>query len=272
MPEHYYFQAPSFDINPDSETSPRLGSIFSNLDTLTSALNQDGHIAVPESLLNRSNILDFSETKERTRGVDVDFNISYMQSLVGSADVMYGRTCESNKAYLCEELETLEFTPSQEYVNDSILASQIVQTFLEQRMFRRKYVYMITGLKVATGFAMSSKHETSHNPSLKMSANAALAGVPVEGGPGLSMTVGISRNVDFGRTANKIVFAYRSVRVKRRTDGNFDLKLKKGGIYSVEDSTDEEDSEAEGKWELQPVKLEAMSNELTDWKQIYFEQ
>lgn len=252
MGKLYYFQAPNFDINPDSEIAPKLGSIFSTLETLAAPLNQNEHVAVPQYLMNQSASADFRWTVGQNLKAEVGLNANVDWRIAGSADLVYAFARDRRNVYHCELLETLEFEPNKQFVSECILASQRVQAFLENSFVGRKRVYMITGLKIASGFTNSSTKETQHNPKLKVAANVAAIGGPVEVGPGFDMTVTNARTVAYGRTANKIVFAYRVIRIRLKWDGEPRYTYISGGKYAVDDSDDED----EHRWDLEPLDEE----------------
>lgn len=271
MGKLYYFQAPNFDINPDSETAPKLGSIFSTLDTLTAPLNQNDYVSVPENLKNQSASANFNETVKQNLKVKAELTTNLAQGIAGSADIIYTFACDKNNVYSCELLETLEFAPTQEFVAECITASQRVQFFLENSIMGRKRVYMITGLKIATGFAKSSTEEAQHNPKLKLKvADATLAGVPGDAGLELDLGVANARAVAHGRTTNKIVFAYRVIRIKPRWDGVARYKYKSGGKYAVGEDGDE-DGDGEDKWKLELLDDEHRLQDFPDSVRVEME-
>ncbi|KAF8867426.1 hypothetical protein BDZ45DRAFT_667371 [Acephala macrosclerotiorum] len=252
MPKLYYFQAPNFDINPEADTAPKLGSIFSSLDRLTGPLNQFDYVSVPTNLMNQSASADFNETVDKSFKGSTDLNANFAQGIIGSADLVYAFTRDKKNVYHCELLETVEFEPSKEFVSDCILASQRVQNFLENSLVGRKRVYMITGLKIATGFSKSTSKETQHNPKLKIAVNTTTMGVPVEAGPELGLAIANARTVSHGRSTNKIVFAYRVIRIKQKRDGEAKYNYKSGGKYATSDDSDEE----EEPWDVEPLDEE----------------
>ncbi|CAO2658330.1 Nn.00g060530.m01.CDS01 [Neocucurbitaria sp. VM-36] len=247
MPKLYYFQAPNFSINVESETAPKLGSIFPNLDRLTNPLNQFEHVHIPTSLTNQSAAEDFKENVDKSFTGAVGLNANLVQGIAGTAEVVYAFARDKSNVYRCETLDTVEFEPNEQFINDSIIASQRVQSFLDNALVGRKKVYMITGLKIATGFSMSTSKAKQHGPTLQLGVDATALGVPAEAGPEVELGVGNFRTVSHGRTANKIVFAYRVIRIKRRRDGQAKYKYKSGGKYT----TDEDESDEEEPWELE---------------------
>lgn len=251
MGKLYYFQAPSFDINPDSDVAPRLGSIFSSLELLKAPLNQQELIAVPKHLMNQSVTADFNENDIRGFQTHGDLNANAIQGirLGGSTDLIYAFARDKENLYHCELLETLEFEPNQNFVTESIRASWRVHNFLENSLVGRKRVYMITGLKIASGFS-KSVNENHHSAKLRVAAKAT-----VLGGLGLNINTSSTRTVSQGRTLNRIVFAYRAIRVKLKRDGEARYKYKSGGKYGIEDDDDDDsddgDDNDEDVWELQ---------------------
>ncbi|KAI3527047.1 hypothetical protein CSPX01_17288 [Colletotrichum filicis] len=185
----FYFRAPNFDINADGDIAPRLGSIFSCLDHLISPLNQFDRLPIPESLLNESHNTDFHETDDKSFRAEASLNANAFQAITGSADVVYTFARDKNAVYHCEELQTLEFEPDRDFVAGSIAASLQVQTFLDDCPFGFKKIYMVTGLKIASGFSKSCTKDTEHGPSLKVGVSATAFGMPMEAGPGLGALI-----------------------------------------------------------------------------------
>ncbi|KAK7717166.1 hypothetical protein SLS63_010786 [Diaporthe eres] len=271
MGKLYYFQAPNFDINPDSQTAPRLGGIFPNLTQLTAPLNQDDHLQIPENLLNNNAVANFSDARTRNYQADIGVNSTAGQGITGSADLIYTFARDKKNIYHCETLETVEFEPDKAFVSDSITASQRVQTFISNSLFGRKRVYMITGLKIASGFSISSSKASQHSPTLKIGLGFGTVGIPAEAGPELGLSVGSARTVEQGRALNKIVFAYRIIRIKDRWDGEPRFKYESGGKYAAEEDSDDSDEDGEGKWVLEPLSDDTLSEDFPDSVRIEIE-
>lgn len=253
MSKLYYHQAPSFDINPDSDVAPRLGSIFSNLEMLKAPLNQQDLIAVPKHLMNQSVTADFDEKDIRGYQTHADLNANAIQGVGfgGSTDLIYSFARDKKNVYHCELLETLEFEPNQDFVTESIRASCRVQNFLDNSLVGRKRVYMITGLKIASGFSKST-NENHHSAKLRVAAKAT-----VLGGLGFNINASSAQTVSQGRTLNRVVFAYRAIRIRLKRDGEARYKYKSGGKYDIEDDDDDDDESDESYgdiWELQPLE------------------
>lgn len=262
MGKLYYFEAPTFDINPESEIAPKLGSIFPILETLTGPLNQYDPVSPPANLINTSSIADFGETTENNLQVSAGLQATVAYSIGGTSELVYTFASNKQNVYRCEVLETVEFTPTLQFVTECVRASLPVQSYLEHAFIGRKRVYMVTGLKIATGFSRSTAREIQQGPVLNVGVDTRPLGKPVQAGPELDLTVGGKRTVAHGRTANKIIFAYRVIRVKMKRDGEASYKHKSGGKYGVGDDEDDSDEDSddergggkkEDKWELEPL-------------------
>ena len=145
---------------------------------------------VPENLKNQSASADFDETVDSSLKISAGLNASVAQGLAGSGGLVYAFARDKKNVYKCELLETLEFEPTKEFVSECILASQRVQSFLENSLVGANRVYMVTGLKIATGFLTSSTKESQLNPKLKVKVDGTALGIPDQAGPELDLTVG----------------------------------------------------------------------------------
>ncbi|KAH7081330.1 hypothetical protein BKA63DRAFT_206574 [Paraphoma chrysanthemicola] len=253
MPKLYYFQAPNFSINAECDIAPRLGSIFYSLERLTDPLNQHDYLYIPGTSINTSKIEELRETNGTGYMAAVGLNANIANGIGGSADVVYALATEKKTKYCCESLETVEFEPSQQFITESIIASQRVQTTMNKALFGRKRVYMITGLKIATGFSSSTSESSQHDTVMRVGVDATSFGVPVAAGPEIELATGRIRSIIHGRTMNKIIFAYRVVRIKQGRNGDASWKYKSGGKYGF---GQDEDGEEDVTWEVEALDEE----------------
>ncbi len=269
MSTRLYFRAPRFDISHDSPTAPRLGSIFSSLKRLTAPLNQDGLLSVPTNLVNESGAVDFQDTIGKSVKGSAGLSATFAHGLAGSGSLIYAFASDSHEIYRCAALETVEFEPDEQFIADSITASRRVQDFLLDSFsfFGGRRVYMITGLKIATGFTRSSASSAEHGPRLKVDMDGTGFGVPATGGPEVSLTLGASRGISHGPASSKIVFAYRAIKISPKGDGQVRYKDLSGGQYGIGDDDDEEPPS----WDAEPVGEKAMLEEFPDAEMIAIE-
>ncbi|KAJ5101129.1 hypothetical protein N7456_007181 [Penicillium angulare] len=270
MPKLYYHQAPTFDTDPESAIAPKLGSIFRTLDRLTGPLNQFDYVSVPSYLLNRSATPDFNVAASDKVSTSVGLNTTIGQGIAGNIGLIYGFSRDKDKIYHCDLLETEELEADRKFVSDCINSSGPVKQVLEESLPGRRKVYMITGLKIATGFSVSVSKGVQHNPKIETSISAIPFGAPVEGGPGVDLSFSNSRAISHGPTANKIVFAYRVIKIKKRGDGDANFKYMSGGKYDLDDENDDEsdedgeENEPRDPWEIEPLDEENITTEFAD--------
>lgn len=266
-PRRYYFRAPRFDISSDSPTAPRLGSIFSNLKRLTAPLNQGSVPWIPTDLTNTTNTPNFQDTVSRNLQGSAGLATSLNPAL-STADLIYTFATSSRDTYRCAALETVEFEPDAQFVCDCITASLRVQDALRDDglwSLRGARVYMITGLKIATGFCRSSTSDAEHGPQLRVELDGTGLGVPVTAGPEVEVSFGASREVSHGPAVGKIVFAYRAVEIRAKRDGRVRYKDLSGGQYGL--GLDEEDEEHVS-WDVEPVGEEVMREEFPEEEMV----
>ncbi|KAF2030947.1 hypothetical protein EK21DRAFT_100078 [Setomelanomma holmii] len=216
----FYFQSPRFDIIPEEAVAPRLGSILRNADRLTDSLNKFYESFIPEE--NTSSAV-----------ASLGLNVNALQGIAGNMDAVYTIRNDKQSIYSCDKLETIEFEPGDEYINNAVIASQRVQEYLDRAMLGRKRVFMVTGWKIAIGFRSSTSEGKIHGPTLAVGLDGAAVGVPAAAGPEIAFEFGNARSISIGCTGNKIIFAYRVVKIKKKWDGEADWKHLSGGKYSL---------------------------------------
>ncbi|KAL8364578.1 hypothetical protein RB595_003729 [Gaeumannomyces hyphopodioides] len=237
MPKFYY-DMPSFDTNPDSPAAPRLGSIYRDIGSLglQAPLNMRDRLDIPPELSNRSGMSSFGATRDSGFGGSVGA-AAEVPGLV-SGDLVYTFAKTGNMSYSCTLLETDEFIPTAEYIDASIKASEMTSSYLEGAVFGRGRVFMVTGLKIATEFGIETSSGTKHGLRLKIAATTPATG-PAAIGPVLE--AGGSRGSTIKGTAvNKIIFAYRAIRVRKKGDGEAKWKQLRSGKYSFGDDDDDD--------------------------------
>jgi hypothetical protein len=237
---HYYFRTPNFDINPDSLIAPRLGSIFSNLRRLTGPLNQHDRLSIPSDLTNDNETHDFTDARAKNVQGHVGLHGELAQSLAGSGELIYGFAKDTTITYFCSRLDTEEFAVDKDYIVQSIHASQRVQHYIQDSFMGNKTVYMITGLKVATNFRMTKTESSTHGPTLKVGADATALGFPASGGPQGDLQMDTSTELSSGPSP-KVVFAYRAIKIRPKSDGDVKFKDISGGQYSLDNDHEDED-------------------------------
>ncbi|EFY97699.1 hypothetical protein X797_002899 [Metarhizium robertsii] len=252
----YYFRAPTFDIKPESPATARLGSIFASLGELTNPLNQHDVIAIPRSSINASRVPNFKEVVKKGISGSAGIVGTLSHTLVPS-EVLYTFAKDKTTTYTCAAMETYEFEASEQYVTDSITASLRVQDFISACFIGNNKVYMITGLKIAEGFSMSTTDAGSHGPACKVGLDALAMGAPSLIGPRLMLQRSVDRDVSHGPSPSKVIFAYRAIEIAPKRNGK--LRYKPRFVYLCAPSKHEdEDEDEEAGWELEPVEEKQM--------------
>lgn len=252
----YYFRAPTFDINPESPTAARLGSIFASLGELANPLNQHDVIAIPLSSINASRVPNFKEVVKKGVSVSAGIVGTLSHPLV-SSEVLYTFAKDKTTTYTCAAMETSEFEASEQYVTDSITASLPVQNFIASSFIGNKKVYMITGLKIAEGFSMSTADASSHGPACEVGLDPLAMGAPSSIGPRLMLQRRLDRDVSHGPSSSKVIFAYRAIEIAPKRAGS--IRYKQFQCYRPQSAkNNHKDEDAEGGWEIEPVKEKQM--------------
>lgn len=184
---------------------------------------------------------------------------------MGSAEIIYGFAQDKKNTYACELLETEEFDPTVEFVTECIASSKNVQEYIQESFVGNKSVYMITGLKIATGFRMASAANTEQGPSLKVGVSAMPFGVPAEAGPKGDVKYGTGRDLQYAGSS-KIVFAYRAIKIISKRDGSVKYKDQSGGQYGI--GKHEEDQDA---WDVELLDEENIASLYPGAQQIAVE-
>lgn len=249
----YYFRAPAFDINPESAISTRLGSIITRLGKLTNPLNQYDALPISPNSISKSCVPDFQEVVRSGISGSAGLNGTLSQTLTGAVlgEIMYTFAKDKTVTYNCTSLETYEFEPSEQYVADSITASLRVQNFIADSFAGRKKVYMITGLKIAEAFSMSTVDAGSRGPVCRVGLCAPAVGISGPAIPEIGLHQTGGREVSHGPSASKVIFAYRTIEIWPKSDGTLRYKDISGGQYGYGEDEEEDEEEV---WLIEPVE------------------
>ena len=177
MPKYYYYHSPSLNIDV---AAPKLGSIFSSLRRLTNPLNQDDCVSIPSYLTTSDNLLNFSETSNTSVEINGGLSAEAAQGVLGSGELIYTFGRDKGHVYRCARLNTIEFDPDERFVDACIMSSQRVQSFIADSFLGKQTIYMITGLKIATGFSTKTTTSSEHGPRLQIGFNATAFGVSAQ--------------------------------------------------------------------------------------------
>jgi hypothetical protein len=160
-------------------------------------------------------------------------------------DVAGKLSAEKLNRWKFEKLETEFIEPDEAYVNESVRV-KVVEDFLDKNKVLKKAVYMVTGVKIARGpqaMLTQAKHEVAGEGKLTLDATAA-TGVPVQGGPQLSLARK-KEDLEWFGSSSDFVFAYRLRKIFVTWSSRIDSKELTGGDLQGYGDNDIHDSDEE---------------------------
>ncbi|KAM0800723.1 hypothetical protein BDR22DRAFT_850254 [Usnea florida] len=251
MPKFEYIQAPNFQIDP---ATLALGSIFSELNKPTDLLNKYDIVPIPTDLIKRTRISKFSEQVTRSIKADGGLNANIAQGIGGSGDVIFTMSKSRKESYLCNQLDTESFDPSEEYVNQSLTALD-VQEHLDACRFWDRKVFMVTGLKIAKDLQVSHSTSDERGGTLQVGIDATPMGIPAGVGAGASATPASSRSIMY-EAPPLVVFALRVLRITPKGK----VKAVTAGALYFDDVGDSPALEAE--WDTEDIDISGLGGDV----------
>ncbi|KAE8448459.1 hypothetical protein EG329_009524 [Mollisiaceae sp. DMI_Dod_QoI] len=204
-----YLLAPNFTFR--AEGPIRLGSIIADPFTPDLVLTAMDPARKSTIYTVSEAILSFIHSKRR--GGALGAWIEFLEFASVKFDVSTSSEAESR--YRMTEMETSYFYPTEEEIKARV-EDKKVKRAMEQGLFGSP-VYMITGLKVATGFRANSEESLGTKISGGVSADAGTAagGVQANVGVNASMSSSELEKISF-KSKNDIVFAYQLRQIKHQ--------------------------------------------------------
>ncbi|KAI9146884.1 Cytochrome P450 monooxygenase astJ [Paramyrothecium foliicola] len=196
-------------LPPDGGGLLELGSIISSIAAADEPpLNEDCRIHIAEPDLFCSHQRGFTATISKMRSGE----LGMMAKLVGLQGVGGGVSWASGNnlenIYRIKRLDTLYFTPSQQYIAESMLQPDVKDYVIGTGY---KPVYMVTGLKIARGGAVSVSKGRTGEVSAEVGVDLTAIGAPVEVGPTIGTTWEKTSEMAFADSTDFIV----GIRVKK---------------------------------------------------------
>ena len=256
-----YFLAPHCDFPPDGLIA--LGSIIVNPKTPQKSLNSRSkqRVAIPADELHETFKDNWEDAIKTGRNDRVTLWTSFLQMILGlGADVSVGRKNGREDVYQFRRLETKYFEPDAAYIQKS-LQQEGVQAYVSATRYQ-KPIYMVTGVKIARGAAVTSKRMIAYEGMLRVGLDAtALTGVPISAGPGIQTLGRKERHVDFDGGSD-YVFAYRVLKIRLRRDGSVKRleSFNKGALFGIDEDNGTQEELNTSFWTIE--ELDAASEEL----------
>lgn len=227
-----YFLCPNWDYHPDGPV--QLGNIIISPENPAQALNGfERQPPTESSMFPATSKIGVTWSKEKLRsgtyGLWTEF-LSFISGLGVDASVEHSLSLEQTFSF--DSITTTEFSPTPEYLTQSMSAPAVVD-YLKKSRFR-KHVYMITALKIVHGAKAEAKNERSIEGQLGATLDGTPSGVPVSGGPGISGKRN-DRNITSFEGSSDFVFAYRLRKVITHRSGDMSIAdYTKGAMFGSE--------------------------------------
>ncbi|KAF4633529.1 hypothetical protein G7Y89_g4593 [Cudoniella acicularis] len=232
-----YLLSPNWDYTPGSGGFV-LGSIIANPTKPTRPLNGGSQLPVAEP--TRAEVMDWKLNRSELGNVRVGVWLSFLQMFGIGGDVGYAHNSDSSEVYHCKTLETTHFEPTRKFILDSLQDPE-VSAYITNSYFK-KPVYMITGLKIARGFKVTTKSSKSNDGDLKLGVDTTALGIPIQVGPDVKVVRTKRVNASF-KESTDCVFAYRVVRIRSmRAEGQFEVEDRdKGALLHGKNREEEQE-------------------------------
>lgn len=244
-PRHYFLAATG---NPP-EGPIKLGNIISLPRLADDPINQ---YTVPVASFPGMEVLEHNEKNpsfdiNHRKGGQIGIWASFLQMLGVGGDISVETATEGGESWLCDNMQTLSFTPKLEYIVEC-LKDEGVQHFMRvnKPWLRTSKLYMITGIKIAYGASSTVQWAQDRGLNLHLGVDLTGLGCPVQVGPDFTRDQSV-KVVQSQNGADPFVFAFRLRRIKISKSGSIDhqqfnkgamLGLRERGGSELDDDTD----------------------------------
>lgn len=226
-----YLAAPNCDYKPDALVF--LGALLTDPLKLGRTLNEAHR---PKSIpdLQETCLVDCKESMQKLRAGRLGLWTGFVQYITGiGGEVDVGHRAVDEAVYHFDQLETRYFEPDDDFIRQSLQAPD-AQMFLNMG-FRRKPVYMITGLKIARGASATIAKSRKHGVKLEVGVNGSVLGIPASVGPSVEVSNKLTQTTSF-QSSTDFVFAYRVIKISRFPwkSGFKHSGYSKGALYDLD--------------------------------------
>jgi hypothetical protein len=236
----WWFLAPHWDIVPDKYLC--LGHIIRNPSDPMNTLNAAERV----TNLRQPSTLIAQGTYEATLAGHGDTNLALWARLTEMVPI--GAKASANfrrddlDIFKIETVKTTIFMPTNQYLAESIAAGPQVQSALNRTVFRAS-LYIVTGVKIATGAKFSQSTSTDKSGQLEATADT---GQGVSAGGSASAAKDYSKAVSFEQS-DPFVFAFQLRKILYKKKKVFGTDAYNNGTMLGADDEEEEEEEEERK-------------------------
>ncbi|KAK4077921.1 uncharacterized protein Triagg1_3615 [Trichoderma aggressivum f. europaeum] len=259
-PKRVWFFSPGFNFLPDGEIS--LGSIIAHPDRPTLSLASLDSASHPEIALPKINTMTESDhhhsQSQSTSLIAQAFSkFADLAQTHGNANISHF----TNTAYGSSDFETRVFGSR---MSDDTLKAVVgldrVRKYIDGAMFRKRPVYIISGLRIAKdSFQVTSGSGLANSASVGISISTATDPFSLSGGGDVAVNREQGKN-DSYKTAPGVVFAYRLHVIRTKRDGDIETELFSHRTAFLTGEGEDEDSEEE--WEQTEVSKNVLLSDM----------
>ncbi|EEQ31849.1 hypothetical protein McanMca71_007798 [Microsporum canis] len=203
-----YFLCPLADPVPAAPEGPlALGSVLKSPNVPLSPLNRDAALTPPKVVSTVET--DWQKSVSDSTSMSFGIFASFMELVLGAgADVSVDHSRANHSNFAFDKLTTLSFEPTLEYIKEALQAAGVRQYRDSRGLARCKSLYIVTGLKLASGAAI--RYVSQHGPGIaaQVGVDGSAAGVPISVGPTGHWARERTQETSFYR-GDEFIFAYR---------------------------------------------------------------
>lgn len=207
-----YFLCPTWDYHPSGPI--QLGNIITSPSRPADALNgPDAPRPAATSLFPTTTKTDVKWSSDNLRSGRYGLWTQFLSFLGFSVDLGFEHTAHSEQSFAFDTLETTEFIPTTQFLQDCLSASPAAVDFITKSRFR-KALYVVTAVKISRGSCVAETSSgTSRGAEVGVGVDGALlVGTPVGLGPEVRANRASGERGSFSGPSD-FVFAFRLRRV-----------------------------------------------------------
>lgn len=203
-----YLLAPNFNFRPDGPIA--IGNIIAHPLRPKRVLTSFDP-SKPKPVIETAIDYDYVTNRTRGRGVELGVWAQFLQTVGGKVGVKSDKDVSTE--YKIDRMETsyLKVEPTDEEIAERVKAPR-VQNAIRSGTFRSQPVFMITGVKIAKGFAAS--HERASNRGCSMGTSVPIS-AEISVGADVNLSAQSSEREAF-RAGDDIVFAYQLMKIVQK--------------------------------------------------------
>ncbi|KAI3322338.1 hypothetical protein HD806DRAFT_122426 [Xylariaceae sp. AK1471] len=169
-----YFIAPNFTTRPFPNGPLELGTLVEDIKQFY-PINQgiDNRVPIPDLQRYSDAKEDINASLKTSHSGEASILAKVLDRSIGGEMSLKGQKSDED-VYKIQKLETVYFYPQRSYINKCLQLSD-VKDYLDMGS-NEEPVYLITGLKIAWGATISTRHDQGHE-------GTAGAGVSIQSGP-----------------------------------------------------------------------------------------